>query len=208
MYRGSSQTAVYTAADYDALSGKRARLGPVVSYDEYLAHYLEALPIITQLTWVGRISGQQAYRLLEIAVPTDVLRRVEARLEALHPNLGLNDIYTVDQFHEAVCYIMQRGGHSLVGGLSYGSRAPETVAGLSSHMGGLAFNPTAYNTTTTVYAAPQTNAAPAPVKQEPENAEMLGTVYIGYANMAPPVRQRRSIDEVVTWRGEPGDGHR
>ena len=40
----------------------------------------------------------------------------------------------------------------------------------------------------------------------PDNAEMLGMIYIGYANMAPPVRQRRSIDEVVTWRGEPGDG--
>lgn len=36
----------------------------------------------------------------------------------------------------------------------------------------------------------------------PANAEMLGTVYIGYANMAPPVRQRRSLDEVVTWKGE------
>jgi hypothetical protein len=37
----------------------------------------------------------------------------------------------------------------------------------------------------------------------PDNAEMLGTVYIGYANMAPPVRQRRALDEVVTWKGEP-----
>jgi nitroreductase len=40
----------------------------------------------------------------------------------------------------------------------------------------------------------------------PEDAEMLGTVYLGYANMAPPVRQRRSIDEVVEWRGVPGSG--
>jgi nitroreductase len=42
----------------------------------------------------------------------------------------------------------------------------------------------------------------------PENAEMLGTVYVGYANMAPPVRQRRSIDEVVTWKGDGQDGDR
>lgn len=42
----------------------------------------------------------------------------------------------------------------------------------------------------------------------PENAEMLGTVYLGYANMAAPVRQRRSIDEVVEWRGEATSGNR
>lgn len=36
----------------------------------------------------------------------------------------------------------------------------------------------------------------------PENAHMLGTVYIGCPNMAPPVRQRRSIDEVTTWVGD------
>ena len=38
----------------------------------------------------------------------------------------------------------------------------------------------------------------------PDAAEMLGTVYLGYANMAPPVRQRCALDEVVEWRGEPG----
>lgn len=37
----------------------------------------------------------------------------------------------------------------------------------------------------------------------PEDAEMLGTIYVGYPNMATPVRQRRSIDEVVEWRGIP-----
>lgn len=41
--------------------------------------------------------------------------------------------------------------------------------------------------------------------QMPENAHMLGTVYIGCPNMKPPVRQRRNIDEVTIWRGE-GDG--
>jgi nitroreductase len=35
----------------------------------------------------------------------------------------------------------------------------------------------------------------------PENAHMLGTVYIGCPNMTPPVRQRKPIDEVTEWRG-------
>lgn len=38
--------------------------------------------------------------------------------------------------------------------------------------------------------------------QMPKNAHMLGTVYIGCPNMSPPVRQRRSIDEVTTWIGD------
>lgn len=37
----------------------------------------------------------------------------------------------------------------------------------------------------------------------PDNAEMLGTIYVGYPNMAAPVRQRRSLDDVVEWRGMP-----
>jgi nitroreductase len=37
----------------------------------------------------------------------------------------------------------------------------------------------------------------------PGNAEILGTIYIGYANMAPPVRKRRSIRDVTEWRGDP-----
>jgi nitroreductase len=37
--------------------------------------------------------------------------------------------------------------------------------------------------------------------QMPEVSHMLGTVYIGCPNMEPPVRQRRSINEVTTWRG-------
>lgn len=37
----------------------------------------------------------------------------------------------------------------------------------------------------------------------PDEAEMLGTIYVGYPNMAAPVRQRRSLDEVVEWRGVP-----
>lgn len=36
----------------------------------------------------------------------------------------------------------------------------------------------------------------------PDEGKMLGTVYIGCPNMNPPVRQRRSIDEVTTWMGE------
>ncbi|PIL31779.1 hypothetical protein GSI_06483 [Ganoderma sinense ZZ0214-1] len=188
LYRGSSQTAVYTAADYDALSGKRARLGPVVSYDEYLAHYLEALPIITQLVRVGRISGQQAYCLLEIAVPHDILRRVEARLEALNPNLGLNDIYTVEQFHEAVCYIMQRSGHSLIGGLAIGARAADALTSLAAQMGAMAITPSAYNATT-VYAAPQISAPlplpppPPPVKSEPDSAEVYKAILEGMSQL-------------------------
>ncbi len=38
----------------------------------------------------------------------------------------------------------------------------------------------------------------------PADAEMLGTIYVGYPNMAAPVRQRRTLDEVVEWRGTPG----
>lgn len=40
----------------------------------------------------------------------------------------------------------------------------------------------------------------------PEDAEMLGTIYVGYPNMVTPVRQRRSVDEVVEWRGTPERG--
>lgn len=36
----------------------------------------------------------------------------------------------------------------------------------------------------------------------PEKGIMLGTVYVGCPNMEPPVRQRRSIEDVTTWVGE------
>jgi len=36
----------------------------------------------------------------------------------------------------------------------------------------------------------------------PDEAKMLGTVYVGCPNMEPPVRQRRSIEDVTTWMGE------
>lgn len=32
---------------------------------------------------------------------------------------------------------------------------------------------------------------------------MLGFVYVGYAAMQPPVRQRRPVEEVMQWRGSP-----
>lgn len=38
--------------------------------------------------------------------------------------------------------------------------------------------------------------------QMPENAHMLGTIYVGCPDMSPPVRQRRSIEEVTTWLGD------
>jgi nitroreductase len=41
--------------------------------------------------------------------------------------------------------------------------------------------------------------------QMPEEAHILGTIYVGYPNMAPPVRQRRSIDEVTVWWGDPAE---
>lgn len=38
--------------------------------------------------------------------------------------------------------------------------------------------------------------------QMPDEAHVLGMIYVGYPNMAPPVRQRRSIDEVTVWLGD------
>lgn len=40
--------------------------------------------------------------------------------------------------------------------------------------------------------------------QMPESAIMLGTIYVGYPAMDPPTRERKHIDNVVTWRTDDG----
>ena len=127
-YPGTDDNHTWTMSDYDALMGKRARLGPALTYDEYLAHYLEALPISQYLMKNRRITEEQASRLLTVAISQEALRRVEARLEAKFPDTHADVPYEASQVHEAICYVLQRGGRTLVGGPNFHAVAEAQLA--------------------------------------------------------------------------------
>ncbi|KAM5544382.1 hypothetical protein V8D89_002042 [Ganoderma adspersum] len=191
LYHGSEQTAVYTLADYDALVGKCTRLGPVASYDEYLQHYLEALPIVTHLLSIHRISDEQARQLLTIAIPQDVLLRVEARLNTLFPNLDVTKTHMMAQFHEAVCYIMHQGTHTLRSGFALPMPAYGLPTGASSSLA---------PPMSTLYAPPLSapvqaqmqGPSPAPLVKTKEAAEMFKAVLASVSELMRAISEQNS----------------
>ena len=128
LYPGTDLSHGWTMADLDALVGRRARVGPVHSYDDYLAHHVEALPIIQYLLDNHQITHEIAGRVLTMAVSSDVLTRVERRLESKFPDYHADRQWTFDELHEALSWVLQRGGRSLTDVSTYPGVIPTPAA--------------------------------------------------------------------------------
>ena len=113
LYPGTDRDHAWTTADIDVLVGKRARLGPVKSYDEYLSHYVEALPPLRYLLKTQRLTQDTAARVLTSALPRELEPLLTSLLVSKFPEVHPNDPYSIDQLHEAISYVLRRGSPTL-----------------------------------------------------------------------------------------------
>ena len=192
-YYAGDDTNQFTLNEYHALVQATARTG-IADFDEYLRFYRRFRPMVNFLTSLtpSRLNEDFASTQLMSLIPKQLLEAVFARLEIVAPNKSVNDIYTVQQVHEAISHVWhertRRGAYMAI-------IAPgESLAGreLTPPMAPVVTAPPVL-----AASAPPVNRSPSPsIKEELDEAlaglkaEILSTLVQGLrGNDAQPGRQ-------------------